>query len=60
MLGGRCREGRAAHWLLLVLGDRVDAIGSHAVSFASRWMEIDASDDVVFTKCMSSTGGMSG
>ena len=28
----RYSEGRAAHWLLLVLGDRVDAIGSHAKS----------------------------
>jgi len=28
-------EGRAAHWLLLVLGDRVDAMGSHLRSFAT-------------------------
>lgn len=28
-------EGRAAHWLLLVLGDRVDAWESHLRSFAS-------------------------
>lgn len=28
-------EGRAAHWLLLILGDRVDAWGSHLRSFAS-------------------------
>jgi hypothetical protein len=31
----RFSEGRAAHWLLLVVGDRVDAIGAHVVSFAS-------------------------
>jgi hypothetical protein len=31
----RFSEGRAAHWLLLVLGDRTEAIGAHAVSFAS-------------------------
>jgi hypothetical protein len=29
-------EGRTAHWLLLVVGDRVDAIGAHAKSLASR------------------------
>ena len=28
-------EGRLAHWLLLVLGDRVDAFGAHVKSFAS-------------------------
>ncbi|MFF1571129.1 hypothetical protein ACFVWR_00135 [Leifsonia sp. NPDC058292] len=28
-------EGRAAHWLLLMLGDRVDAVGSHVRSLAS-------------------------
>lgn len=28
-------EGRAAHWLLLILGDRVDAVESHIVSLAS-------------------------
>lgn len=32
----RFSEGRAAHWLLLVLGDRVDSTGSHLRSFASR------------------------
>jgi hypothetical protein len=32
----RFSEGRAAHWLLLVLGDRVDAVESHLKSFASR------------------------
>jgi hypothetical protein len=31
----RYSEGRAAHWLLLVVGDRVDAIGAHVRSFAS-------------------------
>jgi hypothetical protein len=28
----RFSEGRAAHWLLLILGDRVDAIESHALA----------------------------
>jgi hypothetical protein len=28
-------EGRAAHWLLLVLADRVDALEHHVASFAS-------------------------
>lgn len=32
----RYSEGRAAHWLLLILGDRVDAIESHLVSFGTR------------------------
>lgn len=31
----RFSEGRAAHWLLLILGDRVDAWESHARSFLS-------------------------
>ena len=31
----RFSEGRAAHWLLLILGDRVDAIESHLASFAT-------------------------
>lgn len=31
----RFSEGRAAHWLLLVLGDRVDAFESHVASFAT-------------------------
>jgi hypothetical protein len=31
----RFSEGRAAHWLLLVLGDRVDAVESHLASFAT-------------------------
>lgn len=31
----RFSEGRAAHWLLLVLADRVDAIESHLASFVS-------------------------
>jgi len=30
----RFSEARAAHWLLLVLGDRIDAIESYAASFA--------------------------
>jgi hypothetical protein len=28
-------EARAAHWLLLVAADRVDAVGSHLRSFAT-------------------------
>lgn len=31
----RFSEGRAAHWLLLIVGDRVEAIGAHLRSFAS-------------------------
>jgi hypothetical protein len=31
----RFSEGQTAHWLLLIVGDRVEAIGAHAVSFAS-------------------------
>jgi hypothetical protein len=31
----RYSEGQLAHWLLLVLGDRVDAVESHLVSFAT-------------------------
>jgi hypothetical protein len=31
----RFSEGRNAHWLLLIAGDRVDAWGSHLRSFAS-------------------------
>ncbi|MDN4613983.1 hypothetical protein P5G50_05900 [Leifsonia sp. F6_8S_P_1B] len=31
----RYSEGQTAHWLLLVLGDRVDAVGSHLRSFAT-------------------------
>lgn len=31
----RFSEGRAAHWLLLVLADRVDAVESHVASFAT-------------------------
>jgi hypothetical protein len=32
----RYSEGQAAHWLLLVLGDRVDAATAHATSLVSR------------------------
>jgi hypothetical protein len=31
----RFSEGRLAHWVLLIVGDRVDAWGSHLRSFAS-------------------------
>lgn len=32
----RYSEGQAAHWLLLMVGDRVDSAGAHLRSFASR------------------------
>jgi hypothetical protein len=32
----RYSEGRAAHWLMLLAADRVDAVGSHLRSFATR------------------------
>jgi hypothetical protein len=32
----RYSEGRTAHWLLLVVGDRVDAITAHVKSLASK------------------------
>src|SRR5215204_227787 len=32
----RYSEGQTAHWLLLVVGDRVDAVSSHLRSFVSR------------------------
>lgn len=32
----RFSEGRGAHWLLLILGDRVDSTASHLRSFASK------------------------
>jgi hypothetical protein len=31
----RFSEGRLAHWMLLIVGDRVDALGSHLRSFAT-------------------------
>jgi len=31
----RYSEGRAAHWLLLIAGDRIDAVESHLRSFAT-------------------------
>jgi hypothetical protein len=31
----RYSEGRAAHWLLLIAGDRIDAVESHLASFAT-------------------------
>jgi hypothetical protein len=34
-LGYKYSEGRAAHWLLLLAGDRVDAFGSHMRSFVT-------------------------
>lgn len=32
----RFSEGRTTHWLLLILGDRVEAAGAHVRSLASR------------------------
>src|SRR5215213_2783907 len=39
----RFSEGRLAHWLLLIAGDRVDAWGSHLQSFASGRPDVPAS-----------------
>jgi hypothetical protein len=39
----RFSEGRLAHWLLLIVGDRVDAWGSHLRSFASGRPDVPAS-----------------
>ncbi|MGY1747723.1 MULTISPECIES: hypothetical protein [unclassified Modestobacter] len=38
----RFGEGRLAHWLLLIAGDRVDAWGSHLRSFASARPDVPA------------------
>ncbi|HJX43459.1 MAG TPA: hypothetical protein VJ352_07255 [Geodermatophilus sp.] len=38
----RFSEGRLAHWLLLIVGDRVDAWGSHLRSFASLRPDVPA------------------
>ena len=38
----RFSEGRLAHWLLLIVGDRIDAWGSHLRSFASRRPDVPA------------------
>jgi hypothetical protein len=38
----RFSEGRLAHWLLLIVGDRVDAWGSHLRSFASTRPDVPA------------------
>jgi hypothetical protein len=39
----RFSEGRLAHWLLLIVGDRIDAWGSHLRSFASGRPDVPAS-----------------
>ncbi len=39
----RFSEGRLAHWLLLIVGDRVDAWGSYLRSFASGRPDVPAS-----------------
>jgi len=39
----RFSEGRLAHWMLLIVGDRVDAWGSHLRSFASTRPDVPAS-----------------
>jgi hypothetical protein len=38
----RYSEGRAAHWLLLMAGDRVDALGAHLRSFATLHPDVPA------------------
>jgi hypothetical protein len=38
----RFSEGRLAHWLLLIVGDRIDAWGAHARSFASGRPDVPA------------------
>ena len=38
----RFSEGRLAHWMLLVVGDRVDAWGSHLRSFATLRPDVPA------------------
>jgi hypothetical protein len=38
----RFSEGRLAHWMLLVVGDRVDAWGSHLRSFATPRPDVPA------------------
>jgi hypothetical protein len=38
----RFSEGRTAHWLLLIAGDRIDAWGSHLRSFASGHPDVPA------------------
>ena len=38
----RFSEGRLAHWLLLIVGDRVDAWGAHLRSFASTRPDVPA------------------
>jgi hypothetical protein len=38
----RFSEGRLAHWLLLIVGDRVDAWGHHLRSFASTRPDVPA------------------
>src|SRR3712207_5249032 len=39
----RFSEGRLAHWALLIVGDRVDAWGSHLRSFATSRPDVPAS-----------------
>src|SRR3712207_2296318 len=38
----RFSEGRLAHWMLLVVGDRIDAYGSHLRSFATLRPDVPA------------------
>ena len=38
----RFSEGRLAHWVLLVVGDRIDAYGSHLRSFATLRPDVPA------------------
>ena len=39
----RFSEGRLAHWVLLIVGDRIDAWGSHLRSFATLRPDVPAS-----------------
>jgi hypothetical protein len=38
----RFSEGRLAHWLLLIVGDRIDASGAHLRSFATGHPDLPA------------------
>ena len=54
----RYSEGRLAHWLLLVAGDRVEAWGSHLRSFASLHPDNPVTQTGVLSEF--SAGGTSG
>lgn len=46
----RYSEGQTMHWALLVLGDRVDAIGSHLRSFASKRPDDPVTESGILTE----------